>query len=355
MSPLFIPGPVDVAEEVAQAQTQVMLPHRSPAFEELFHRAEANLRQVFRTQYRVFINAASGSGLHEAAVRNLAHNKVLSCVNGAFGKRWFDVATSNGKQADMLETDWQQPITPELVAQALDGKDYEVITVIHNETSTGMQNPVKAIAEAVRQTSPETFICVDAVSSLAGAQIEMDKWDIDFLLTSSQKCFALPPGLAFAAVNDRAMEKAAQVKNRGWYFDLVLLEKHRTSNSTPATPAISLIYALDLQLKRILEEGLEKRWARHSAMASRAQSWALENGMGLFAPEGYRSQTVTTVENLLGIDIKALNQFLAGKNMRIAGGYGQLKERTFRIGHMGELTVADLDALFAAIQEFMKK
>ena len=353
MSPLFIPGPVDVAEEIAQAQAQPMLPHRSPAFEEIFHRAEANLRQVFRTQHRVFISASSGTGLHEAAVRNLAHSKVLCCVNGAFGKRWYDVATSNGKQADMLEVDWQQPITPDLVAKALDGKEYEVVTVIHNETSTGLQNPVKAIAEAGRQTSPNTFICVDAVSSLSGAEIEMDEWDIDFLLTSSQKCFALPPGLAFAGVNDRAMEKAAKVENRGWYFDLIRLEKHRTTNSTPATPAVSLIYALDLQLKRILEEGLEKRWARHSAMASHAQSWALENGMGLFAPEGYRSQTVTTVENLIGIDIKALNQFLAGKNMRIAGGYGPLKERTFRIGHMGELTVADLDALFAAIQEFM--
>jgi aspartate aminotransferase-like enzyme len=353
MSPLFIPGPVDVADEVALAQTKPMLPHRSPAFEEIFHRAEGNMRKVFRTQHRVFITASSGSGLHEAAVRNLANSRVLSCVNGAFGKRWYDVAISNGKQADLLETDWQQPITPEVVAEALDGKNYEIITIIHNETSTGMENPVKEVAEAVHKVSPDTLICVDAVSSLSGARLEMDDWGLDLVLTSSQKALALPPGLAFAAVNDRAMEKVSSVKNRGWYFDFALLEKHRTTNSTPATPAISLIYALDLQLERIISEGIEPRWERHSGMAAHTQAWALKTGMDMFAPEGYRSKTVTTIENTRGIDIKALNAFLSQRNMRIASGYGKIKERTFRIGHMGELTKADLDALFAAIEEFL--
>jgi len=353
MSPLFVPGPVDVADDVAQAQTKPMLPHRSPAFEEMFHRVEGNMRKVFRTEHRVFITASSGSGLHEAAVRNLANSKVLSCINGAFGKRWYDVAISNGKQADPLETDWQQPITPEVVAEAMDGKDYEIITIVQNETSTGMENPVKAVAEVVHKISPDTLVCVDAVSSLSGAQLEMDDWGLDMVLTSSQKALALPPGLAFAAVNERAMEKVPTVQNRGWYFDFALLEKHRTTNSTPATPAISLIYALDYQLGRIFEEGLEARWKRHSGMAAHTHEWALKTGLDLFAPEGYRSKTVTTIENTKGIDVKALNAFLSKRDMRIAGGYGKIKEHTFRIGHMGELTNADLDALFAAMEEFL--
>lgn len=353
MSRMFVPGPVDVAPEVLEAQTRPMLPHRSGEFEEIFRRAEGKARKVFQTQNRVLITASSGTGLQEAAVRNLAKNDILSCVNGAFGKRWHTVALTNGKQADLLETEWNQPISPEAVAEALKAKHYEAITVVHNETSTGMQNPVAEIAEAVRSVSPDTLICVDAVSSLSGARIEMDSWGLDFLLTSSQKALALPPGLGLAGVSDRALEYATGVPNRGWYFDLVLLEKHRIKDSTPATPALSLIYALDLQLDRIFAEGLEARFKRHSEMAARVQNWALQRGFGLYAPEGYRSQTVTTVENRLGIDVGALNKFLLARQMRIAGGYGPLKASTFRIAHMGELNLTDIETLIEALDAFL--
>lgn len=353
MSPMFIPGPVDVDDEILAAQTQPMLPHRSAEFEELFHRVEGKARQVFYTASRVFLLAASGTGCQEAAVRNLVSGKVLACVNGAFGKRWRDVAAANGKQVETLETDWGQPVSPQRVAEALAGDQYDALLVVHNETSTGLMNPVEEIAAAAREVSPETLICIDAVSSLSGARLEMDAWGLDLVLTSSQKALALPPGLALCAVNDRALARAEQVEGRGWYFDFLRLEKHRTANSTPATPAISLIYALDKQLDRIFEEGLEKRFARHSAMAARAQAWALENGFGLFAPEGCRSQTVTTVENTRAVDVGALNRFLLERGMRIAGGYGPIKARTFRIGHMGELTVDDLNELFEAMDTFL--
>ena len=354
MSPLFIPGPVDVDEEVLMAQTQPMIPHRSAEFEEIFHRTEGKARKLFLTDTRVFLSASSGTGFQEAAVRNLVSGKMLSCVNGAFGKRWYDMALTNGKQVDLLETDWQQPITPELVADALKGKDYDILTVVHNETSTGLVNPIKEIAAAVKDVSPDTLVCVDAVSSLSGAELRMDDWGLDLVLTSSQKCLALPPGLSLCGVNDKAIARAERVENRGWYFDFVRLEKHRTTNSTPATPAISLIYALDLQLDRIFEEGLENRFARHSAMAERCQTWAVENGLDLFAPEGYRSQTVTTIENTRGIDVGELNAFLIERGMRITGGYGPIKSRTFRIGHMGELTVEDVNVLLAALEDFLR-
>jgi predicted phosphoserine aminotransferase len=355
MSHMFVPGPVDVADEVLQAQAKAMMPHRSKEFEAIFQRVSEKAKQLFFTQYRVFVVSASGTGLQEAAIRNLVQKDVLSCTKGAFGDRWYEVAVNNGKEAEKLAVEWDRPITPDLVTDALKKKHYEAITIIHNETSTGLQNPVKEVAEAVHAISPDTLICVDAVSSLAGAKIDMDAWGIDMLLTSSQKCLALPPGLALGAVADRAMKKAETVENRGWYFDLLRMEKHRLKDSTPATPAMSLIFALDLQLDRILAEGLEKRFARHKAMADCVQTWAGDRGLPIYAAEGYRSQTVTTVKNEHGWDIPDLNAFLKKSDMRIANGYGALKNKTFRIAHMGETQPADVDTLLKAMDEYSKQ
>jgi predicted phosphoserine aminotransferase len=355
MTRMFVPGPVDVADEVLQAQATPMLPHRSKEFEAIYRRASEKSQQLFYTQYRVFLTASSGTGLQEAAIRNFVDKKVLSCVNGAFADRWYEVAISNGKDVEKLSAEWDQPISPDRVADAVKRGGFEAVTIVHNETSTGLQNPVKEIAEAVRAVAPETLILVDAVSSLAGAKIEMDAWGLDMVLTSSQKCLALPPGLALGAVSDRAMKKAEKVENKGWYFDLVRMEKHRLKDSSPATPAMSLIFALDLQLDRILAEGLEKRFARHAAMAKRVQDWAEEHDLSMYAPEGYRSQTVTTIKNERNWDVSALNKFLLERGMRIANGYGALKNITFRIAHMGEIQMADIEELLKAMEEYLKK
>lgn len=353
MPHMFVPGPVDVDSEVLSAQTQPMLPHRSQEFESLFQRASSKVQQVFFTQNRVFITASSGTGLQEAAVRNFARKNVLACVNGAFANRWYDVAVTNGKTADKLEFPWDQPVDPERVAEALRAKPYEILTVVHNETSTGLENPVREIAAAAREASPNTLICVDAVSSLSGVKIETDAWGLDLVLTSSQKALALPPGLGFASVTDRALEYAESVPDRGWYFDLLRMEKHRLKDSTPATPAVSLLYALDFQLDRILAEGLDARFARHAAMAERVQTWALERGFDLYAPEGYRSKTVTTVDNRRGLDVARLNAFLLERGMRIANGYGALKGKTFRIAHMGETGMEEIEMLLEAMEAYL--
>ena len=355
MPHMFVPGPVDVADEVLQAQAAPMLPHRSKEFEAIFHRASEKAQQLFFTKYRVFLMASSGTGLQEAAIRNFVNKRVLSVVNGAFGDRWHDVAVSNGKDAEKLSFEWDTPASPDQIADTVREGDFEALTVVHNETSTGMQNPVKEIAEAVRVVSPDTLIFVDAVSSFSGARIEMDAWGLDMVLTSSQKCLALPPGLSLGAVSDRAMKKAESVENRGWYFDLLRMEKHRNKDSSPATPAMSLIYALDLQLDRILAEGLENRFARHSAMAKRVQDWAEAHDLSMYAPEGYRSQTVTTILNERGIDVPDLNAFLKEREMRIAGGYGPIKESTFRIAHMGETQMEDIDKLLEAMDMYLQK
>jgi len=350
---MFVPGPVDVDDEVLQAQAQPMMPHRSKEFEDIFRRASEKAQKLFFTQYRVILSASSGTGLQEAAIRNFVDEKVLSCVNGAFADRWYDVAVSNGKNAEKLAFEWDQPVDPERVAAAVKQGAHEALTIVHNETSTGLQNPVKEVAEAVRAVAPDTLILVDAVSSLSGAKIETDAWGLDMVLTSSQKAIALPPGLALAAVSDRALEKAKTVENRGWYFDLLRLEKHRNKDSSPATPVMPLIFALDRQLDRILAEGLENRFARHSAMAKRVQEWADAHDLSMYAPEGYRSQTVTTIKNERGIDIADMNSFLKKRGMRLANGYGQLKNITFRIAHMGEIQMGDLEELFSAMEEYL--
>lgn len=353
MSPMFVPGPVDVAPEVLAAQAKPMIPHRSKDFEAMFKHTEERARKLFYTQYRVFQGTHSGSGMQEAGIRNFVQDTVLCCVNGAFAERWFNVAAANGKQTDRLDAEWGQVIMPEMLADALKKKHYEAVTIVHNETSTGAENPVKDLAAVVHEVSPDTLILVDAVSSLGGVLIDMDGWGIDFMLTSSQKCLALPPGLSLAAANDRAMQKAEKVTNRGWYFDLVLMEKHRIKDSTPMTPVMPLIYALDVQLDRILAEGLENRFARHAAMAWRTQSWAIEHGMQPMSPEVYRSKTVSTIQNSHGWDISALNKFLLQRGMRISNGYGVWKDKTYRIAHMGEIQMSDVDTLLAAMEEFM--
>lgn len=348
---LFIPGPTDVAPEILAAQAKPMISHRGRAFAELFGRIQPKLQQVFATQHRVFVTASSGSGLQEAAVRNSVAHRLLVAVNGAFSERWFEVAIANGLGADRIDVPWGQAIQPEMIKEAIARTDYDALAVVHNESSTGLENPVAEIAAAARQVRPDILVLVDAVSSAAGVEILTDDWGLDVVLTSSQKCFALPPGLAFAAVSDRALERAAKIPHRGWYFDFLLLEEYLQRNMTPATPALSLLYALDTQLDRILGEGLEVRFARHMEMAQFSQSWGTDR-FGLLAQEGYRSKTVTAFMNTRSLDIAALNGHLGQHGMMIANGYGALKGKTFRIGHMGETRRDDLEVLFQHIDEY---
>jgi predicted phosphoserine aminotransferase len=354
---LFIPGPTDVLPAVLAAQTAPMIGHRSDEFESLFARCETQLQQLFETTARVYIVAASGTGLQEAAIRNAVGGRVLCFVNGAFSQRWYDVAVGCDKQAVRVDVAWNTAVKPETVEAALrqamaDGP-VDAVTVVHNETSTGVMSPVEAIAAAVRRVSPETLVLVDAVSSFGGTRIPFDAWGLDVLLTSAQKALALPPGLSFCAFSDRVLERARGVKGRGWYFDFLNLEKSLKKSTTPATPAISLMRSLSVQLDHIAAEGVQARYDRHARLAARTQQWALDHSFALMAEEGYRSVTVTTVSNTRGIDVEALNAALAVENMEISNGYGVFKDKAFRIAHMGEVVDADLDRLFAAMDAYL--
>lgn len=354
---LFIPGPTDVLPDVLAAQTAPMIGHRSDEFESLFAKVEAQLQALYYTQNRVYIVAASGSAMHEASIRNCVRGRVLNFVNGAFSQRWHDASKGCDKQAIRTDIEWNTAVKAATVGEALttamsDGP-VDAITVVHNETSTGVVSPIQEIAATVHEISPDTLILVDAVSSFAGTQIPVDEWGIDLCLTSSQKAMALPPGLAFCAASDRVLARAAEVSGRGWYFDFLNLEKSLKKNTTPSTPAITLMRALSAQLDHIFAEGLPQRFARHQHLAALTQKWAVDHGFELAAEEGYRSPTVTNVTNNLQIDVEALNRHLAQHDMEISNGYGIYKGKAFRLAHMGEVTEADMQRLFAAMDDFL--
>lgn len=352
---LFIPGPTEVRPEILDAQADWMIGHRQPACADLLGRIQPKLQQVFLTKQRVQIVAATGTGFMEGAVRNTVNKKVLNCVNGAFSERMNDITIANGKANEVLSIEWGQPIRPEDVVERLATGEFDAITLAHNETSTGVASPVGEIAQAIRAlpNGDEIIIIVDAVSSLAGARLPFDEWDLDVLFTSSQKAFALPPGLAFCAVSERGMKRAASVPNRGYYFDFLELDKYLQKNQTPATTPLSLLYAADKQLDAMMEEGVENRFARHLAMRDRTMAYVQSKGFDLFPAPGYESPTVTCAHNNLNIDIGALNKYLMTKGMYISNGYGSLKGKAFRIAHMGDLQMEDMEALFVEMDAFL--
>jgi predicted phosphoserine aminotransferase len=352
---LFIPGPVEVRPEILDAQADWMIGHRSRAFADLFARLQPLLRRTFYTDSRVYISTSSGSGLWEAASRNCVRDesKVLHLVNGAFSERWAAVSKANGKQVEVIEVPWGKAVKPEQVRDTLRQGNFDALALVYSETSTGVLNPLREIAQVVDEF-PETLLLVDVVSAYMGTKIEVDAWGIDVCLTSTQKALALPPGMALGAVSDAVLARAEQVPFRGYYFDFLTLEKYLGRNNTPATPPISLMYALEKQLHYIFEEGMEARFARHAELAGMVQAWALERGFELFAEEGYRSPTVTAIANTREIDVDALNAFLTERGMVISNGYGKLKGQTFRIAHMGDVSRDEVQTLLDTIDEFLE-
>jgi aspartate aminotransferase-like enzyme len=349
---LFIPGPTHVRDEILQAQTAPMLGHRSQEYADLQAAVTPKLQEMLYTTQRVYLYASSSSGVMEGSVRQASTQKVLNTVCGAFSKRWHQMTIANGIACDKLEVPMGQAITPDLVDAALAQDEYDAITLVLNETSTGVMNPIQEIAELIHEKYPQILILVDAVSGMAGTKIEFDAWGLDVCLAGVQKCFALPAGLTVCAVSDRARLRALEVPNRGHYFAYEQMDKRYEKHMTPATPAISLIQALNQQMDDILAEGLENRWARHIEMAEMVRNWAREN-FALFADERYLSNTVTNIENTRGISVAGLNEELGKRGAMISNGYGELKEKCFRIAHMGDLQVSDIEWLLAQIDDIL--
>ena len=349
---LFIPGPTHVREEILQAQAVPMIGHRAKEYSDLQMEVTPKLQQLLYTQQRVYLFAASSTGVMEGAIRQASLKRMLVTVCGAFSKRWYEIVQDNGVPCDKLEVAPGQATTLELVDQALARGDYDAITLTMNETATGIMNPVKEIAAMIHAKYPQVLILVDAVSCMAGVKIEFDAWGLDVCFAGTQKCFALPPGLTVCAVSDRARQRALQVPNAGHYFAYRMMDKHYEKWQTPATPAISLIQALNVQMDSMLAEGLENRWARHAQMARFTQDWARKH-FRLYGDERFLSKTVTNVENTRNIVVGDLNKELGKRGAMISNGYGDLKEKCFRIAHMGDLNMDDMRWLIVQLNEIL--
>jgi aspartate aminotransferase-like enzyme len=354
---LHIPGPVEVSEKTFRAFCSPMIGHRGQGFKDLYARIQPQLQSLLYTKQLVYLSTSSAWGVMEGAIRNLVTKKVLNCMCGAFSDKWLDVSQRCGKEANWVRVDWGSPIRAAQVDAALATGQYDALTLIHNETSTGVMSPLAEIA-ALKKKYPDVMFIVDAVSSLTATKIEFDALGIDVLLAGTQKAFAMPPGLSVFTCSPAALAKAATVKDRGYYFDFVEFQKNAEGSMTPSTPSIGHVYALASKLDDIFTEGLEARYARHTKLSQATRDWATKHGFTIFPQKGFESVTLTCVSNGAKpggrvVDVPKLQKLVKDQGFLIDGGYGKIKGTTFRISNMGDETEATMKQLYTALDNAM--
>jgi aspartate aminotransferase-like enzyme len=352
---LYSPGPVAVSEKTLRAMAQPMIGHRSSDFVALYQGMQPDLQALFGTRDPVYLSTSSAWGAMEGSVRNLVAKRVLNCMNGAFSDKWNDVALRSGKEATALRFEWGQPVDPDALRAELSRGGYDTVTLIHNETSAGCMSDLPALMAVLREF-PEVVSVVDVVSSFSALPIPKDELGIDVMITGSQKALALPPGLSLLSVSRRALERAAAVGARGYYFDFAEFQKNHEAGMTPSTPVIPLLYALRSKLEDIRAEGVPARHARHARLNRAVRTWAEARGFRLFAREGFGSVTLNCLSNGPGYDLAALNKVLKSKHaLVIDGGYGKLKGKTLRISNMGDESDETIAALLGALDSALRE
>lgn len=349
----FLPGPVHVLDEVRDAMTAQVMGHRSAAFKAHYAPIARALPEIFRTAREVYLATGSSTLVMESVVISTVERSVLNLSCGSFSERWHTICRSLGKEADELAVPWGEAVDLDALRDALRKKRYEAVTFAHNETSTGVLNPAAEIARVIREES-DALVLMDAVSSLGGAPVETDAWGLDVVLTGSQKCLAAPPGLAMFTMSQRAEAKAERVPHRGYYTDVLRYrDNHRNEGTAITTPAVSIVFALESQVEIILREGMENRWQRHAALRKRTEEWAEQRGLEYASSPLAPSPTVSCFKAARQMPAPELVRRLAERGIVVGGGYGAWKPSTFRIGHMGEVRMEDLEALLAEIDEIL--
>jgi aspartate aminotransferase-like enzyme len=348
---LFTVGPVHVDQEVLRAMTRPMITHRSKEYKALHASVMERLKKALDTDMDIFLAGGSASIFLEGAVRNGVRSNVLGITNGSFGDRWIDISKLNGKNVKEIHVPWGKAITPADIEGSVDD-DIEAVHFVSNESSTGVLSPLgDLIDEIKRQNDPLVF--VDGVTSVAGTDLQLRKNEVDALVFGSQKALALPPGLGFVAVSERLMKKANEVPNRGFYTDLLKLKKNNDENYTLTTPPVSLLHALDFQLERMLAEGMQARYERHAEMARLVRKWSEKLG-GMLPDEKHSSATIGVL-NRNGLDFDKFHASLKAKGYEISNGYGDVKQTTFRIGHMGDTTPSMIKELIKVMDETLEE
>jgi aspartate aminotransferase-like enzyme len=351
---LFTPGPVEVSPKTLAAFSRPMIGHRGQDFKNLYRDIHPKLQTLFGTKQPVFLSTSSAWGVMEAAIRNLTKRSVLCCMCGAFSDKWLDVARRSGKQAEPLQVPWGKHIDPAELDRALATGNFDTVTVIHNETSTGVMNPLPEICCTLAKY-PDVALIVDSVSSFSAVPIDMDGLRIDVMLTGSQKALALPPGFSLFTVSEKGFARAQKQGDRGYYFDFLEFKKQQAEWMTPTTPSIGHIYALQSKLDDIFEEGLTNRFLRHDRTNRMVRDWVGRTGFEFFAEDGFQSKTLTCVKNNRDIDVAKLVSDLRMKHhLVIDGGYGKLKGQTFRLSNMGDETEETVSHLLSCIDDCLK-
>ena len=349
----FVPGPTWVRPEILAEMTRPMIGHRSNEFKDLFHGINRDLKTLFATKGDTFVMTSSGTGVMQAALENCVARRVLVTTCGAFSERWYSIAESLGYEVDRLDAGWGNVVDPEELADHLarhHRAHYDAVTITHNETSTGVTNDVAALAAVVREEAPDALVLVDAVSSLGGMPVLVDEWGLDVCLASVQKGLALPPGITVAAVSENALTRAAKHPYRGTYFDFLAYKKHADGDSVPSTPSIPHFYALAKQLERMVRtEGLEARYERHRRM----RDLTLEKTARFAKPAASDPATYSTTVSALSpaMPAETIRTEMKKRGYTLGGGYGEWKEKTFRVGHMGDISIEDLSTMLDALSE----
>jgi aspartate aminotransferase-like enzyme len=347
---LRIPGPTPISDEVRQAQAAPMIDHRGAEFGEMLREISDGLAELIATEQEVLLLTGSGTGALEAAVVNTLSpgDRVLGVSIGSFGDRFADVATAFGAEVDRLEVEWGTAADPAALAEHLAAHPpYRAVLLTHNETSTGVTNPLHALVAAVHAGPGDPLALVDGISGLGAMPFEMDAWGVDLVVSASQKAWMASPGIAIAVVGERARTAGETARMPRYYWDFAEARRWVAKGQTPWTPAVSVLFGLREGVQRLRAEGRERTWARHQAVAAGSRAGLVALGLQLVAPPGHRSPTVTAAWLPDGIAWADLNADMRSRGLVVAGGQGKWAGRIMRFGHMG---MVGIDEMAAAVQ-----
>jgi len=350
---LFIPGPTHVPKDVLNSMAHPQIGHRTPEVSVLINSIIKGIQNVLYTKNRILLTSNPATALWEMGIINSTSKGILHAVNGAFSKKWAFVSEKCNYNNEVIDYEWGKGVKVDDVDKLLSTGKFDVFAMVHNETSTGVMSNLVEISELLKNKYPDVIWLVDAVSSMAGIKIEVDKLGIDFILSSTQKAWGLPAGFSIVSVSEKIFEKSKKITNKGYYFDLITYEKYYLKNQTPTTPSISHLFGLQYVLEKINQEGLDNRWNRHIKMSEKTRLWAKNHGQSLFPESGCESYTLTCIKNDQNWDINTLNEKLLERGFRMDRGYGPLRCKAFRVPHMGNIYFDDLNEYLNVIDELL--
>lgn len=347
---LFIPGPTHVPDRIMRVFSTPQIGHRTEEISELIEYITAGIKRVLYTKNKIFLMSHAATGLWEMGLVNSINKGVLHCSNGAFSSKWARMSDSCGYKNKIIEYDWGKGVKADDIDALLSANNFDVLAMVHNETSTGVISNLEDISEMLESKYPEVIWLVDAVSSMAGVKIDVDALGIDFLLSSTQKAWGLPAGFAICSVSEKMIEKSRNICKKGYFFDLMVYEKYMKKFQTPSTPSVPHLFGLKEVLSIIEEEGLDNRWNRHIEMRDHVIKWALSHGQEIYSEVDCQSPTITCIRNIKEWDLDKMYFTLLERGFRMDRGYGMLRGKAFRIPHLGNIHMDDISEYLSEIE-----